>query len=184
MTRIETIWNWTERTLVGLLGAAAMLVGLIQVLGRYLFPAVAIDWAEEVIVYFVVWGVMIISSQLVRTNGHVRPDLLLRILPTGAQRWLEVFNCLVALGFAAGMIWFGWQIVTVAWQIDERSSTALAFPMWLYYASLPFGGALMVMRYLIRLWRFLFRFDPATMGVGHLPGHELPAGYDTGAIGT
>ncbi|MBN8909320.1 MAG: TRAP transporter small permease subunit, partial [Rhodospirillales bacterium] len=77
----DTIWDTIERTLVGLLGALAMIVGIVQVAGRYLFPEHAISWAEEVIVYLVVWGVMIISSQLVRTDGHVRPDLVLRLVP-------------------------------------------------------------------------------------------------------
>lgn len=184
MVRPDTIWDRFERLFVGLLGALAMLVGLVQVLGRYLFPAHAIAWAEEVIVYLVVWAVLVISSQLVRTDGHVRPDLVLRILPPGAQRWVEVFNCLVALLFSAGMVWYGWEIVSTSWMIDEHSSTALGFPMWLYYACLPVGGALMVLRYLARLYRYLFRFDPATMVVGHLPAHELPAGYDAGALGS
>ena len=110
-SRPDTIWDFIERTLVGLLGALAMIVGLVQVLGRYFFPALAISWAEEVIVYLVVWAVMIISSQLVRTDGHVRPDLVLRLLPPGGQRWLEVFNCIVALIFCGGMVWYGWEIV-------------------------------------------------------------------------
>lgn len=174
MTKPDTLWDRLERILVGLLGACAMLVGLVQVLGRYLFPEHAISWAEEVIVYLMVWGVMIVSSQLVRTDGHVRPDLVLRILPPGAQRWLEVFNCLVALAFSAGMVWYGWQIVDTSMLLDERSSTDLAFPMWIYYSALPAGGALMVVRYLIRLYRYLFHFDLATMTVGHIPPHELP----------
>ncbi len=152
-----------------------MLVGLVQVLGRYLWPALAISWAEEVIVYLIVWAVMIVSSQLVRTDGHVRPDLVLRLVPPAGQRWLEAFNCIVALAFCGGMVWYGWQIVETSWLLDETSSSGLAFPMWLYYAALPAGGALMVMRYLVRLYRYLFRFDPATMTAGHLPAHELPA---------
>ena len=59
------------------------------------------------IVYLVVWGVMIISSQLVRTDGHVRPDLVLRLVRPRAQRWVETFNCLVALAFCLGMVWYG-----------------------------------------------------------------------------
>ncbi|HET6184738.1 MAG TPA: TRAP transporter small permease [Acetobacteraceae bacterium] len=183
MTQRDTLWDRLERVIVGLLGAAAMVVALIQVLGRYLFPQHAISWAEEVIVYFVVWGVLIISSQLVRTDGHVRPDVLLRILPPQCQRWLEVFNCLVALIFSAGMLWLGWQIVSTSLAIDERSSSALAFPMWIYYASLPTAGLLMIVRYLVRLGRYLFAFDPATMHVGHIPANELPASYDAGAFG-
>jgi len=42
---------------------------------------------------------MIVSSQLVRTDGHVRPDLVLRLVPPGGQRWMEAVNCVVALVF-------------------------------------------------------------------------------------
>ena len=173
--RRDTIWDRAEQLVVGLLGALAMIVGLAQVIGRYFFPADAISWAEEVIVYLIVWAVMIVSSQLVRTDGHVRPDLVLRLVPPGGQRWMEAFNCVVALAFCWGMIWYGWQIVDTSLLLDERSSTALAFPMWIYYSALPAGGVLMAVRYLIRLYRYLFRFDPETMTVGHIPSHELPA---------
>ncbi|MBN8874374.1 MAG: TRAP transporter small permease [Rhodospirillales bacterium] len=171
----DTIWDTIERTLVGLLGALAMIVGIVQVAGRYLFPEHAISWAEEVIVYLVVWGVMIISSQLVRTDGHVRPDLVLRLVPPAGQRWMEAFNCVVALAFCVGMIWYGWQIVDTSLLLDERSATDLGFPMWIYYTALPAGGVLMTVRYLIRLYRYLFRFDPATMTVGHVLPDEMPA---------
>ncbi len=174
--RPDTIWDTIERTLVGLLGAIAMAVGLVQVIGRYFFPAYAISWAEEVIVYLIIWAVMIISSQLVRTDGHVRPDLVLRLVPPAGQRWLEAFNCVVALVFSGGMVWYGWQIVDSSLMLDETSSSALQFPMWIYYSALPAGGVLMTVRYLIRLYRYLFHFDPRTMSVGHhIPDHELTA---------
>ena len=77
--RPDTIWDTIERILVGLVGALAMIVGLVQVVGRYLFPALAISWAEEVIVYLIVWGVMIISSQ---------PSARMAMYgPSGAARW-------------------------------------------------------------------------------------------------
>ena len=79
-----TWWNRIEQTLVGLLGACALIVGVVQVIGRYFDPEHAISWAEEVIVYLVIWAIMIVSSQLVRTDGHVRPDLVLRLLPPQA----------------------------------------------------------------------------------------------------
>jgi C4-dicarboxylate transporter DctQ subunit len=175
--RPNTIWDKIERTLVGTLGLLAMAVGLWQVLGRYFLPGLAISWAEEVIVYLIVWGVMIISSQLVRTDGHVRPDLVLRLVPPGGQRWMEICNCIVALIFCGGMVWYGWQIVDTSLLLDERSSTGLQFPMWIYYSSLPAGGLLMVVRYLVRLYRYLFHFDPKTMSVGHhIPDSEMPLG--------
>lgn len=172
--RALAIWDRVERLLVGLLGAFAMAIAAIQVFGRYIDPAAAITWAEEVIVYAAVWAVMIIASQLVRTDGHVRPDLVLRLLPAGAQRCVEMFNCIVALAFTFGMVWYGYQVVGSALLLDQRSSTDLQFPMWIYYLALPTGGALMFGRYVIRLSRYAFFFDAKTMTVGHLAAHEVP----------
>jgi len=175
LARISAVWDRVERTLVGLLGAVAMAIAAIQVFGRYIAPGVAITWAEEVIVYIAVWAVMIIASQLVRMDGMVRPDLVLRLLRPGVQRWVEMFNCLVAMAFTFGMLWYGWTVVGTALLLDQTSSSDLQFPLWIYYLALPTGGALMLGRYAIRLIRYAFFFDPQTMTVGHLPVHEVPA---------
>ena len=169
------VWNRVERILVGLLGAGALVIAVVQVFGRYIDPAGAINWAEEVIVYIAVWAVMLIASQLVRTDGHVRPDLVLRLLAPRAQRWMEMLNCLVAVAFTAGMVWYGWRVVGTALRLDQRSSSDLQFPIWIYYAALPAGGGLMLVRYVIRLIRYAFLFDPATMTVGHAIAREAPA---------
>jgi C4-dicarboxylate transporter DctQ subunit len=175
LARISTVWDWVERTLVGLLGAAAMVIAAAQVFGRYIAPGASITWAEEVIVYIAVWAVMIVASQLVRHDGMVRPDLVLRLLKPGAQRWVEMFNCLVAMAFTFGMLWYGWKVVATAVLLDQTSSSDLQFPLWIYYSALPAGGALMLGRYMIRLVRYAFFFDPQTMTVGQLPVHEVPA---------
>ena len=173
--RAFAVWDRAERLLVGLLGASALVIAVVQVFGRYVDPAGAINWAEEVIVYVAVWAVMLVSSRLVRTDGHVRPDLVLRLLPAGAQRWVEMFNCLVAIAFTAGLVWYGWRVVGTALLLDQRSSSDLQFPLWIYYAALPTGGALMMIRYVIRFVRYALFFDPKTMTVGHAIGHEAPA---------
>ena len=177
LTRLFAWWDRIERTLVGLLGAVALAIAVVQVFGRYIDPAGAITWAEEVIVYIMVWAIMIIASQLVRTDAQVRPDLVLRLLSPRVQRWVEMFNCLVAIAFTFGMVWYGWDVVGTALLLDQRSSSDLQFPIWIYYTALPAGGALMLVRYVIRLVRYAWFFDPRTMSVGHAPSiaHEVGA---------
>ena len=169
-------WDKVEETLVGLLGLIALVIGLLQVVGRYIDPARAISYAEEVIVYLIIWAIMIVSSQLVRRDGHVRPDLVLRLLSPRWLRIMEIFNCLVAIVFCAALVWYGWEIVDTSLLINETSSTDLQFPMWIYYLALPVGSALMLVRYIMRLVRFMFFFDPATMTVGHTLPDEMPSG--------
>ena len=161
---------------MGLLGLIALVIGVLQVVGRYFDPAQAISYAEEVIVYLIIWAIMIVSSQLVRRDGHVRPDLVLRLLSPRWLRIVEIFNCLVAIVFCGALVWYGWQIVDTSWMIDETSSTDLQFPMWLYYLALPVGSALMLLRYVLRLVRFTLYFDPETMTVGQMVRDEMPSG--------
>jgi C4-dicarboxylate transporter DctQ subunit len=145
------LWDRAERAAVGLLGLAALGIALWQVVTRYAAPGASIGYAEEAIVYLVVWAVMIVSSQLVRTDSHVRPDLFNHIMPARVARWLEVFNCIAAIAFSGALVWYGAQIVDTALRIDEHSLSDLQFPMWIYYAALPAGGGLMLLRYVIRL---------------------------------
>ena len=156
-------WNLIERALIGLLGASALAIGTYQVVGRYIDRRIAFQYGDEIVVYLTVWAVFLASSQLVRTDGHVRPDIVLRLLPPQAQRWVEAFNCCVAIVFCAGLTWCGFQVTDGSFQLDERSISGLEFPMWIYYGSVVAGGALMTVRYLIRLYRYVVRFDPATM---------------------
>jgi len=87
----------------------------------------------------------------VRTDSHVRPDLVLNVVPARVARWMEIFNCIAAMVFCGTLVWYGRQVVEIAWRIDEHSASDLRFPMWIYYAALPTGGLLMLIRYVIRL---------------------------------
>ena len=166
-------WDRAEQTLAGLLGLAALALALWQVVSRYMFPGQAISFAEEVIVYLMIWAILIVSSQLVRTDSHVRPDLVLNVAPPKVKRWLEVFNSVAAIVFCAGFTWFGWQVASIALVIDERSASDLRFPMWIYYGSLPAGGLLMSVRYVIRLVGLVASHTGALQS-GRPGGHELP----------
>jgi C4-dicarboxylate transporter, DctQ subunit len=168
------IWDRVEQTIAGLLGLTALMLALWQVLSRYLAPQAAISCAEEVIVYLVIWAIMIVSSQLVRSDSHVRPDLVLNIAPVWLKRWMEVFNSLAAIIFCVALVWYGRQIVETALVIDERSASDLRFPMWIYYAALPAGGVLMLVRYLIRLAGLLAPRRWSAMLPQHPGAREFP----------
>jgi C4-dicarboxylate transporter DctQ subunit len=164
------LWDRYERRLIGLLGAFALMIGTYQIAGRYIRPDWAAPWANEVGVYVVVWAVFIAGSNLVATDSHVRPDLVLRVLSPQARRVVEIGNSLAALAFCAGLVWYGTLIVADALEFDERSLSPLAFPMSIYYTALPLGTLLMSVRYVLRLYRLLFRFraeDAAMFPISH-----------------
>ena len=113
------IWDRVEQRSSACSAWSALVFALWQVVSRYFFPQQSISYAEEVIVYLLIWAIMIVSSQLVRTDSHVRPDLVLNVVPARMARWMEVFNCLAAIVFCAALIWYGWQVVATA--CDRRA---------------------------------------------------------------
>jgi len=168
------LWDRVEQALVGGLGLAALAFALWQIVSRYVMPQDSISYAEEVIVYLVIWAIMMVSSQLVRSDGHVRPDLVLNVVPPRVARWMEVFNCIAAIAFCSALVWYGREIVETAVLIDERSASDLRFPMWIYYSALPAGGLLMLIRYVIRLAGLVARSDGSAMSPRRPGAHELP----------
>ncbi|WP_374448234.1 TRAP transporter small permease [Stella sp.] len=145
------LWRVVERWLVSLCGLAGLLLAVYQMGSRYLQPAWFVDWAEETVVYLVIWAIWIASSTLVEENRHVRADLVIRLLPPAAQYWIEIANTLVGLAFCGLVAWIGIDIVTLAIELDERSTSSLRMPMWLYFACVPVGTGLMALRYVQRL---------------------------------
>lgn len=159
------LWDDVERWIIGILGSVSLLICVWQIVGRYISNDLALAWGEELSVYVVIWAGLLTSSQLVREDGHVRADIILRLLTPSGQRWVEVVNCAVAFLFCTAMTYFGYLATMDAYDIGEKSMTSLAFPMWIYYAALPVSAALMSIRYIIRLHQWTLRFDPEHMEV-------------------
>lgn len=156
-------WERTERLVVGLLAAFGLFAALYESVTRYALPEHAGQWANETMVYALIWAVFLASSTLVGTDGHVRADLVLRLMPRGTRRGVEIFNTVVALIFTMALTYYGVLITWDGYMFDERSMTTLRFPMWIYFACVPAGGALMVLRYLRRLYLLVFTQDPTIL---------------------
>lgn len=158
MNRILKGWNWLETTLIGLLIFVATMISFYTVLTRYLLNY-SPDWGEEVIIYLIIWGVFISASLLVEERGHVAATLLVERFPLKMRRFLAIFNAVLAFGFSLVIFIFGFKIVGEAFLRDERSLTALRFPVWIAYLSVVTGCVLVSIRYVIRIYRLLFFFD-------------------------
>ncbi len=86
-----------------------------------------------------------------------------------ARRYLAVFNGVVALAFCASVAYLGFRIVAAAYINDERSISALRFPVWIPYLSVATGCTLVGLRYAIRVYRLVFSFQPSEI----METHEL-----------
>jgi C4-dicarboxylate transporter DctQ subunit len=168
MSRWERGWSRVEKFIVGILALSATLISFWAVFARYLLHNPP-DWGEEVVIYLIIWAVFITASILAEEKGHVAATLIVERFPLRARRVLAVFNGLVALGFCVIVTFFGYKIVSAAYVFDERSLTALRFPVWIPYLSVAAGCTLVALRYALRVYRLIFSFEPSQI----LETHEM-----------
>lgn len=147
----------------------SLALGLVclEVVLRYFFPRYLTDYGLELTVYFTVWAIFLAGAPLVREGRHIRADILLHLLPPGAQRVLEILSLIVALVFVLVMSWFGWGMIQNSLSLGEKSESSLKLPLYIYYMSLPVGMTLMIAPILKRLYDYIFAYDLATMAITH-----------------
>ena len=96
MTKWEKGWTRVEKFIVGLLAFSATLIAFYGVIARYIFRRPP-DWAEEIVIYLIIWAVFITASTLAAEKGHVAATLMVERFSLKTRRNLAVFNGLVAL---------------------------------------------------------------------------------------
>ena len=141
------------RKLVGALAGLGLVLSCYSALSRYLFPAFARGWVDELVIYAIVWSVWLCGGLLAIDGSHVRTDFLSRILPTFWARRVARAADAIGLAFALLLTYAGLLVVATAMRLGETGDSSLTLPLWCYYAGLPVGMALMAWRYWQRLTR-------------------------------
>ena len=132
----------------------ALLLGItfivfINAAGRYTI-SMSFLGGQELSRLLTVWLTFLAAFALVRKDGHVTIDLILRAVPTGVQR---LFRGAVALLGTVTMLY----LTIVAWQLVLHSFTAgqtgttLPVPRALFFVPLLIGAALMTVAFLEKL---------------------------------
>ncbi len=160
MRRALTVWNAVENAIIGLLLISALSMALYDMAARIFNPIWVTGFSEELVVYFVVWALFIAASALTWERRHVRADLIVQMLPLTGRRLAEIIHCLIGIAFGATLFHFSYQGAYEAWKYGDLSVGTLRMPLWIFYAGLPVGFGLVVMRYLLRLFALCFQFTP------------------------
>lgn len=82
-----------------------------------------------------------------RRGDHLAVTLVHDMLPPVLQRVVFLISLLLSLGLLAMSAWFSWQSVTNMMDSGIRSY-GLGLPAWYYQIGVPFGFALVLIRYL------------------------------------
>ena len=125
---------------------AALLVACESMLARYVDSDLSFDWTSEVVIFLLIWAMFLSASELAGRGGHIRVDLAMRLLPQAARRWFALFAAVLGIVVAAMLVWSGALVVMGSVEWDERTTSSLQLPLWVYYLSLPTGAVLLFLR--------------------------------------
>ncbi len=151
--RIGTLASW--------LWAALLVVIVVNVIMRYAFSMGRIEF-EELQWHLYSAGFLIAMSFAVKTDSHIRVDVVRLKLSGRMQAWIELYGLiLLLLPFVAVMLLYAAPFVINSFLDGEVSSSpgGLAY-RWLIKSMLLVGFGLLLLAALSRLmrvWAFLFK---------------------------
>jgi TRAP-type C4-dicarboxylate transport system permease small subunit len=145
------------RGVMGILMLAGVAICFSNVVARYLF-GYALFWAEEVMVFLIIWGVFIGVGAAAYDRAHLNMDLFSHSLKGNVLAFLNALLVAVLLASCAFMIVQSWQVVTLFYQGGVTSVSA-GVPKWISHLALPVGFALMALAVLARLKLYLHGRD-------------------------
>jgi TRAP-type C4-dicarboxylate transport system permease small subunit len=139
--------------------AAAMIVFMMLAIAyavamRYLFDA-PVPWVVEISSYLMLYITFLGAAWLLHQDGHVEVDLF---LSHAGPRTTAASKAVTSLfGAVVGFV-LTWNGALVTVDHFQRGATAfgvLNTPQWLLVGIIPIGGALLLLEFLLRTWKYL-----------------------------
>lgn len=152
---IGQAWDRIELFVGGLFLTVSVLLIVIQIACRVLFSYSFIG-ADEIAAYAIIWSILFTASLAVKSNQHVRIDIIFTVVPQAAARLVDMAGTLLSLVFTLYLTYSGWELMMESHMLGELTMTMLRLPVWIPQLILPVGGALLSLR-LIQRFVWLLR---------------------------
>lgn len=156
------------RFIIGSLILFGIAVNFGNVLGRYLFLS-PIIWAEEIMIYIMVWTVFTGAILVTWDGRHLKMDFFTIMLPSPYKQILNFLGLVTFVVVALIVIPQDYKVVIQMFRFDQRSVVA-EIPMVIPHFALLMGFSLMLVA-------IIYRFRKHVMGELHSEVDDLVAGY-------
>ena len=130
------------------------------VFSRYVLRS-TFTWYDEIARLLFVWMVFLGAAVGVRQAGHFRLHLVIDRFPPALRRSAEVLGVLSIMLFGAVLIQHGWKLVELG---QFQQTPVMGLSKGYVYASMPAGGALIILYSLRHLWNALTGVPAAAPG--------------------
>ncbi len=151
-----TLRFWFVRVphvITGIIFLAAVTINIVNVVGRYVF-AYPIFWAEEVLVFMVVWAVFLSAVSITFNGAHLSMDLFYAKLKSP---WKQIVNVMIASSLLATTLFAAAQSfkVVTLYIHNGTVSTAAEIPLYIPHGALLVGFSLMALAVIVRFKEYL-----------------------------
>ncbi len=147
LRRLESVLTAVVQTLTVLSAVVMILSLLVGVFFRYVMQD-SLTWSEEVAMLCFSWLIFLAAALMVRENGHVRMELIEKVLPARSYGLLNQSIWILIALIGGYMAWTGFQFIQLTM---GQSSPAIRYPIWMRDISLPIGGILITFYALLNL---------------------------------
>jgi TRAP-type C4-dicarboxylate transport system permease small subunit len=149
------LWVGTRIGEIGLSAGAIALLAIVflnavNIVLRYFFRS-PLSWAEEAMLYLMIFGVYLAAISVAWQQGHIRIDAILDFAPPARRRVLQIISTLVLAAVLLPVVLASFRVVNLLFDFDQRSD-ALHLPIWIAQSVIPFSLLLIVVLSLLRIF--------------------------------
>jgi TRAP-type C4-dicarboxylate transport system permease small subunit len=145
-TRVADVGLWAGATAL----LAIVVLNAVNIILRYFFRT-PLSWAEEAMLYLMIFGVYVGTISVAWQQAHIRIDALLDFAPPARRRILQVLSTLVLAAVLVPVVFASFRVVSLLFEFDQRSD-ALHLPMWIPQSVVPISLLLIALMSLLRIF--------------------------------
>ena len=135
---IGRVWDRIELFIGGLFLTLSVFIIVIQIVLRSFF-SISLVGGDEIAAYAIIWSILFTASLAVKSNQHVRIDIIFTIVPTFMVRVIDMVGTLLSLIFTLYLTYSGWELMVESYILGELTMTMLRLPVWIPQIILPLG---------------------------------------------
>ncbi len=154
--RFLEIYDRIEAGLAGFCMLASLSICFMEVITRYCFSYSAY-WAQEYILYFMVWAIFLGTSSVLKKDKHVRLELFVGLMPPKIRKFWDIVCYVIILVFGVFFFISGIQTVRDSYVRHYVSTSLAKTPIWIPQLILPISGVTFTFRAIEHLVKKLSR---------------------------
>ena len=142
--RFGRIINLIEESLLALLLGVMIILATTQIFLRNIWGS-GIDWSDPLLRVLVLWLGLLGAMAATRDGNHIKIDVLTKLLPASATRYLNAITNLVSSAICAIVSYHAGRFVIM--EHEEGTIAFATIPSWVCEIIIPIGFGLMALRF-------------------------------------